>query len=207
MGTKKAAATATATAVPDRKFRLLNDAIDTVLASVLGQYLVSGSPTKHGGMRFLDIESAKTFGFERTRETENGNLLTLSAPVDVKFEERDLSIQKLSQEERQAKLEQLKNAARERVEQGIRSGPNSSELHQVLVRPSSDRGKQKKLFVEVQYVIPTGELVSDEAVLAYVKKHGMNNTNEAVHRILREQIVPMAKGCMDHLVTVIRKEN
>ncbi|MBM3462700.1 MAG: hypothetical protein FJX76_11415 [Armatimonadetes bacterium] len=188
------------------KLSLVSEEINTILAEVLGKFLVAGSPTKHGGLRFLDIESAKTFGFERSIDVENGNLLVISAPVDVKFDERDPANQKLTLDQRRAKIEDLKTAARERIEKGIKSGPHADSLHQVTVRPSSDAGKQKKLFVEVQYLIRSNELVSDKNVLDYAQKHSLTNTSEAVKRILRDHVIPMSKETMDHLIKVIRKE-
>ena len=62
-------------------YRLVSEEIDTILAEVLGKFLVQGSPTKHGGLRFLDIESAKTFGFERTHEEGDTNIVMISAPA------------------------------------------------------------------------------------------------------------------------------
>lgn len=188
------------------KYSLISEEINTILAEVLGKFLVAGSPTKHGGLRFLDIQSAKTFGFERSTEGENGNLLTISAPVDVKFDDRDPAHVRLTFEQRRDKIEALKTAARDRIDKAIGKGPFSANLHKVIVRPSPDPGKQKKLFVEVQYLIPTGEMIADDKVLAYAEKHGLTNTSEAVKRILREYIVPMSKEVMDHLIEVIRKE-
>lgn len=159
--------------------RLVSEEIDDVLAKVLGKFLVQGSPTKHGGLRFLDIESAKTFGFERTQEFENGNLLIISAPAAPDSEAR--------------LLEKMKK------------GPHAERLHSVTVRPSPDPGKKRKTFVEVQYVIPTAELVNDKAVTKYAEAHKVS-TSEALKRILREFIIPMGKEIMDHLIIVVREE-
>jgi hypothetical protein len=175
--------------------RLISDQIDTILATVLGKFLVQGSPTKHGGLRFLDIQSAKTFGFEKTREFDNGNLLLISAPASP---------------DKGAKgnepIEELKQATEQRLEAEMRKGPHVDRLHAVTVRPSPDPGKKRKMFLEVAYFIPTSELLTDAAIVAYAKEHGMTDTNEAVKRILREFIVPIAKETMDHLITVIRQE-
>ncbi len=185
---------------------LLSDEINTILAEVLGQFLVQGNPTKHGGLRFLDVQSAKTFGFEPTQVVKDGNLVVISGPVEVKFDERDPANLKLTLDEKAKKIEDLKVKARERIENAIKKGPHSDTLHRVDVRASRDKGKSKKLFVEVQYLVPTAKLVSDANVLAYAQKHGMTNTSEAVRRILREHVVAMAKGAMDHLVGLLRKE-
>lgn len=159
--------------------RLVSEEIDDVLAKVLGKFLVQGSPTKHGGLRFLDIQSAKTFGFERTQEHGNSNLLIISAPAVPDSEER--------------------------LTEKMRKGPHADRLHSVTVRPSPDPGKKRKMFVEVQYVIPTAELVNDKAITKYATEHKVSSS-EAVKRILRDYIIPMGKEVMDHLIVVIREE-
>ena len=158
---------------------LLSEEIDDVLAKVLGQFLVQGSPTKHGGLRFLDIQSAKTFGFERTQEHDNGNLLIISAPAAPDSEER--------------------------LTEKLRKGPHSDRLHSVAVRPSPDPGKKRKMFVEAKYFLPTGDLISIENVTKYANAHKVNSS-DAVKRILREYIIPMGKEVMDHLIVVVREE-
>lgn len=162
--------------------RLISQEIDDILAKVLGQFLVQGSPTKHGGLRFLDIQSAKTFGFEQTREDANGNnLLIISAPAAA--------------------------GSQERLEEKIRKGPHGSakECISVEVRESRDAGKKRKTFVEVQYIIPTTKLIDDKSVTKYANEHGIT-TSEALKRILREFIIPMAREVMDHLIVVVREE-
>lgn len=177
--------------------RLISEEIDTILAQVLGKFLVQGSPTKHGGLRFLDIQSAKTFGFERTREHKNGNLLTISAPVNP---------EKSKGTKGSDNHEELKKATEELMDHAMRNGPHADILHSVTVRPSPDLGKRLKMFVEVQYLIPTKKLIDDKSVLDYTRKHGLKNTSEAVRRILREYVIPVGKASMDHLIQVIREE-
>lgn len=177
--------------------RLISEEIDTILAQVLGKFLVQGSPTKHGGLRFLDITSAKTFGFERTQEYKKGNLLVISAPS---------APEKSTGPKGTETFDELKQLTEERLTARIKEGPHADRLHAVNVRPSPDPGKKKKTFVEVQYIIPTADLIKDKAILDYANKHGLSNTSEAVKRILREYIVPMAKDTMDHLIQVIREE-
>lgn len=191
---------ATAPVQATTNYRLISEEINTILAEVLGKFLVQGSPTKHGGLRFLDIDSAKTFGFERTQEHKNGNLLILSAPADFGIDKNHPDY--FNKE----KVEEIKEKSRERIEEALKGGPHAKELHAVLLRPSPDPGKSRKMFVEAQYFIPTAKLVNDDAVLAYCKKHSLHNTSEAVKRILREYIIPLGKECMDHLIVVVRKE-
>lgn len=159
--------------------QIVSEEIDDVLAKVLGKFLVQGSPTKHGGLRFLDIESAKTFGFERTREVDKGNLLIISAPAVADSEAR--------------------------LTEKMRKGPHADRLRSVTVRESRDSGKKRKMFVEVEYFIPTAELVNDKAVTKYAETHKVSGS-EAVKRILREEIIPLGKAVMDHLIVVIREE-
>ena len=181
-------------------YRLISEEINTILSEVLGKFLVAGSPTKHGGLRFLDIQSAKTFGFERTQEHEGGNLLIISAPIELQLDKSDAA------QFNREKIEQSKQKTRKRLEDALRKGPYADHLHDVIVRSSADPGKSRKLFLEVQYLIASSELINDKAILSYAKKHGMTNTSDAVRRILREHIAPMAKNCMDYLVETVRKE-
>ncbi|HEY4002058.1 MAG TPA: hypothetical protein VGO93_24505, partial [Candidatus Xenobia bacterium] len=94
-------------------YPLVADEVDRILSHVYGEYLVSGRPTKHGGLRFLDINSAKTFGFERTRSLAHGNQLVLSAPY-----EGDPEV----------------------VKERLRKGPHADQIAFVEVRPSPDPG-------------------------------------------------------------------
>lgn len=189
-----------ATATPPTaalNMQLISQEIDTVLAQVLGKFLVQGSPTKHGGLRFLDIESAKTFGFERTQEHKNGNLLIISAPINP---------DKAKGLKGTETADEVKKMTEERVEQAMKGGPHADMLHSVMLRPSPDPGKKRKMFVEVQYLIPTAKLLGDKAIMDYAKKHSLSNTSEAVKRILRDFVIPIGKESMDHLIKVIRTE-
>jgi hypothetical protein len=182
-------------------YKLISEEINTILAEVLGKFLVAGAPMKHGGLRFLDIMSAKTFGFERSQEVKDSNLLILSAPLDITPDRNDPNF---FSKERQ---EEVREGARARIEEALKAGPHAKELHNVIVRPSPDPGKSRKMFVEIQYLIPTSKLISDKAILDYANKHSLTNTSEAVKRVLREYIVPMAKDTMDHFIVVIRGEH
>lgn len=157
---------------------LVADEIDRIMSHVYGEYLVSGRPTKHGGLRFLDIHSAKTFGFERTRVADKGNLLTISAPYDG-----DAGV----------------------IDDRIRKGPHADQLASVEVRPSPDPGKEKKMFVEVSYLVPTDKVLADKNILAYADKYKFYTTSEITRRLLRDHVVPLARAGMDHLIEVIRE--
>jgi hypothetical protein len=159
---------------------LVSDEIDRILSHVYGEYLVSGRPTKHGGLRFLDIHSARTFGFERTRHNDKGNLLTISAPYDG---EPQVVIDK------------------------IKEGTTADRISAIDVRPSPDPGKEKKMFVEVSYVIPTAKVLSDKAILDYADKYKFYTTSEISRRLLHDHVVPLARSGMDHLIEVIRELN
>ncbi len=164
-------------------FRLISEEINLILSKLYGRYTSEGRPTKRGGLRFLDIKSNKTFGFEKTRETDMGNLLILSAPFKGALEDI----------ERQ-----------ERLKKKIKEGPHSDSLYDIVIRQSRDRGKEAKLFVEVKYHIVTRELLQDEQIVEYAGKFKMNNSKDVVRNILRENIEPFAKTTMDHLISVIR---
>ena len=59
----------------------IGEEIDILLTEIYGEYVAEGSPTKLGGLRFLDVPSAKTFAFEKCQPYEDGNLLMISAPA------------------------------------------------------------------------------------------------------------------------------
>lgn len=65
----------TAKASTDLNLKRIGEEIDILLTEIYGEYVAEGSPTKLGGLRFLDVPSAKTFAFERTQPLEDGNLL------------------------------------------------------------------------------------------------------------------------------------
>ncbi|MHB2016419.1 MAG: hypothetical protein ACYCW6_05670 [Candidatus Xenobia bacterium] len=163
---------------PSVNLSLVADEIDRILSHVYGEYLVSGRPTKHGGLRFLDIHSAKTFGFERTRSTSKGNLLVISAPYTWEPE-----------------------VIKEKLQNGVRA----KELDKVDVRPSPDPGKEKKMFVEVSYKIPTGDILSEKNLVKDMQRYGYYNTSEVSKRRLREYVEPLAREAMNQLIEVIRE--
>ncbi len=175
---------------------LISEEINTILAKVLGKFLVKGSPTKHGGLRFLDVQSANTFGFESSTEyktnEEKGNLVVISAPVNPgqSVDAPDEPVMR----------------AEARIQESMAQGPHAELLRSVQVRPSRDPGKKKKYFVYVQYLIKTCDLLEDDAVIDFAKRHAITSTSEAVKRILREAVEPVAEETMNHLITVIRNE-
>ena len=71
----------TATASKGLNLQRIGETIDILLTEIYGEYVAEGSPTKLGGLRFLDVPSAKTFAFEKTQPLDEGNLLVLSAPM------------------------------------------------------------------------------------------------------------------------------
>lgn len=164
-------------------YRLVSEEINLILSGLYGRYISGGRPTKKGGLRFLDIKSNKTFGFEKTRETDTGNLLILSAPF-------------------QGTLEDIPK--KEKLEKKIKEGPHVDQIYDIVIRKSRDRGKEDKHFVEVKYHINTGELLETEKVTEYCDKYSIYNSKIVVKNILRENIEPFAKATMDHLIDVVR---
>lgn len=164
-------------------FKMISEEINLILSNLYGLYTSEGRPTKRGGLRFLDIKSNKTFGFEKTRETDSGNLLILSAPYNFPIEDLKL---------------------KERLEKEIKSGPYSKMIFEFWLRPSRDKGKEDKNFVELKYHIPTGEILSDENIFNYAKKHNMSDSRMIVKSILLENVEPLAKATMDYLIETIR---
>lgn len=156
--------------------------IDVILTEIYGEYVAKGCPTKLGGLRFLDVESSKTFAFERTGTTEDGagNLLILSAPF-------------LGEEQE--------------VWDALREGPGGERLVPPLkVRGSADAGKADKRFVEITYSLPTSELLTDERILEHASRHRLPNAREALAGILKEEILPFAGAVMEHLIHLIRRQ-
>ncbi len=164
-------------------FKLISEEINLILSSLYGLYTSEGRPTKRGGLRFLDIKSNKTFGFEKTRETDSGNLLILSAPYNFPIENIEL---------------------KDKLEKEIRKGPHSDMIFEIWLRPSRDKGKEDRNFVELKYHIPTNELLSDKNILNYAKEHNLNDSKMIVKSILFEKVEPLAKSTMDHLIESIR---
>lgn len=164
--------------------RLISEEINLILSGLYGKYISGGRPTKRGGLRFLDMSSKKTFGFEKTRETDTGNLLILSAPYNFPLENLEL---------------------KEKLEKEIRKGPHSDMIYEIWLRPSRDKGKEDRNFVEVKYLIPTSEILNEQAVRDYALKHGIGNSKVAVTNLLRDYIDPFATAAMDHLIQSIRE--
>jgi hypothetical protein len=164
-------------------YRLVSEEINLILSNIYGGYISESRPTKKGGLRFLDIVSNKTFGFEKTRETDTGNLLILSAPF-------------------KGALEDI--ARKDRLEKELRGGPHNDQIYDIVIRQSRDRGKEDKLFVEVKYILPTGALLESEKVLAHAEKYKMANSRLVVKNMLKDYIGPFAQSTMDHLIGVIR---
>lgn len=155
-------------------------AIDVILTDIYGEYVAVGSPTKLGGLRFLDVQCSKTFAFEKTRPMpkDEGNLLIVSAPAgDVK-----------------------------ELEKAMRKGPHGKDIREFQVRASSDAGKGGKNFVEVAYFLPTGKWLTDKDIESYAKKHGIANGNDVIVAILRDNVLPYAREVMKHFVDLIRAE-
>lgn len=158
----------------------LADEVNVILTDIFGRYVAQGSPTKLGGLRFLDVQSSKTFAFEKTEVAEDGkgNLLVLSAPY------------RGSEEEIQATLQR---------------GPYGSEIRRLSVRGSADVGKADKRFVEVAYYLPTLSWIPDEAILDFARRHRLVNSRVALTGILKEKILPIASDIMEFLIAQIRE--
>ena len=157
--------------------RRIGEQIDVLLTEIYGEYVAEGSPTKLGGLRFLDVPSAKTFAFEKAATYEEGNLLVISAPAVG--EEKTLTKQ-------------------------IKAGPHSKSLNEVIVRRSSDAGKGNKSFLEVSYKLPTVKWLSDDDIRKVAEKQ-MINGNEAITVILKREVLPIAREVMAHFIQVIRE--
>lgn len=152
--------------------------IDVVLTQIFAEYVAKGSPTKLGGLRFLDVESAKTFAFEKSREAENGNLLVLSAPF---------------------------SEDKEKIEAKLKAGPHGELLREVTVRTSSDAGKGNKFFFEATYFLETVNWLTD-AELTRVMAEFECTGNTAVTRLLKEHVLPKASAVMEFFITMVRED-
>lgn len=157
----------------------LGEEIDILLTEIYGEYVAKGSPTKLGGLRFLDVPSAKTFAFEKTTPLEDGNLLILSAP---------------------------KVADEKTIEQQMKDGPHSKSFQEVVVRTSSDAGKGNKYFLELGYKLPTTQWITDEAITKMAQTEGCNG-NEAVILLLKQDVLPIARDVMAHFIEVVREHS
>lgn len=164
-------------AVAQLNLKRIGEEIDVLLTEIYGEYVAEGSPTKLGGLRFLDVPSAKTFAFEKCVPYEEGNLLVISAPAVG--EEKVLTKQ-------------------------IKAGPHSKTLENIEVRKSSDAGKGNKSFVEVSYKLATVKWLSDGDIQKVAQKEQCNG-NEAINLILKRQVLPVAREVMAHFIGVIRE--
>ena len=156
----------------------IGEQIDVNLTEIYAQYISKGSPTKLGGLRFLDVQSAKTFAFEKSRSEENGNLLVLSAP----FSEN-----------------------KEAIEAKLKAGPHADRLRDLVVRSSSDAGKGNKYFFEAAYFLETPEWLTEQAITAVVEKYECTG-NQAVTRLLKDHVLPIAAEIMEYFVQIVRED-
>lgn len=154
----------------------IGNQINVILTEIYGHYVQMGSPTKLGGLRFLDVQSAKTFAFEKTQVTDSGNLLVLSAPASE------------NSEEIQAKL---------------KSGPHADLLREVHVRKSPDAGKKNKNFVEVSYFLNSVAWLTDDKIQKVMEDKGLTG-NEAVMSLLKAHVLPIAEKVMAYFVEAFR---
>ena len=158
-------------------YQRVGEQIDVLLTEIYGKYVAQGSPTKLGGLRFLDVPSAKTFALEKTKAEKKGNIFTVSAPFV---------------------------GEQEVVETKMKEGPHADLLCQFNVRASSDAGKANKLFVELGYKLDTSKWLTASAIEKTSKEEGCNG-NEAVRVILSREVLPIAKDVMEHFIGVIRE--
>ncbi|MBQ7567980.1 hypothetical protein IJT17_04165 [bacterium] len=161
------------------KLDRIAEQMDVVLTQIFRQYVSLGSPTKLGGLRFLDVECSKTFAFEKTRVADDGvgTLLVLSAPYDGKAED---------------------------IRHLLEAGPHGKDIQHLEVRASSDAGKSDKLFIEVGYYTPTSEWLTDENIIAYANEHKSVNSHDALIGILETKLIPIASELMSFLIDQIR---
>jgi hypothetical protein len=169
----------TAKASTDLNLKRIGEEIDILLTEIYGEYVAEGSPTKLGGLRFLDVPSAKTFAFEKTQPLEKGNLLILSAPMV---------------------------GEQATIEKQMKSGPHSGSYHELAVRTSSDAGKGGKFFLELGYKLPTAQWLTDDAIRKVAEQEGCNG-NEAVILLLKSHVLPIAREVMAHFIKVIREHS
>ncbi len=163
----------------DLNLNRIANQMDVVLTQIFRDYVKKGSPTKLGGLRFLDVKCSKTFAFEKTRIAEDGkgNLLILSAPY---------------------------NGNADDIRHILENGPYGSEIRLLEVRASSDAGKGDKQFVEVGYYLPTNSWLSDEQIINFYRERKCASTNDALVGIIEEKLLPIASEIMKFLIEQIR---
>ena len=176
--------------------------IDVILTQIFRRYVAQGSPTKLGGLRFLDRESSKTFAFEKTETADDGvgSLLLFSAPYASIDQDKDPSE---VTDKRVVETDALERVKRE-VSQILSQGPHGEAVRHLSVRPSKDAGKSDRFFIEVGYYIPTSEWLTDEAIIAYAQEHRLTDTNKVLVRILEEKVLPIADEIMQFLIHNLR---
>lgn len=159
-------------------FQRIGEEINVALTEIYGQYVAKGSPTKLGGLRFLDVASAKTFAFEKTmvHPSGEGNLLVLSAPFA---------------------------GDQQTIEKKLKKGVHSDMLHEVIVRTSKDQGKKGKYFVEAAYTLDTATWLNDKNVEKMMKEHCLP-AHEAIKMLINEHVLPVAEKVMELYVQVMR---
>lgn len=157
----------------------IGEEIDILLTEIYGEYVAEGSPTKLGGLRFLDVPSAKTFAFEKCKPHDKGNLLVISAPFvgDEKT-----------------------------VTKQMKAGPHSKAMDDLVVRKSSQAGKGNKSFYEVTYKLPTEKWLTESAIKKIAEEEHCNG-NEAVILILKREVLPIARDVMAHFIEVVREHS
>lgn len=155
----------------------IGEQINVLLAEIYGEYVAEGSPTKLGGLRFLDVPSAKTFAFEKCRTYDEGNLLVISAPAVG--DEKTLTKQ-------------------------VKAGPHSKCIEEIDVRGSSDVGKGDKRFIELSYRMPTVKWLNEADITKTAEKENCNG-NDAIRIILKQEVLPIAREVMAHFIQVIRE--
>lgn len=158
--------------------RRIAEQIDVVLTEIYAEYVAKGSPTKLGGLRFLDVQSAKTFAFEKSTVIGDGNGLVVSAPYSEN---------------------------KEVIEGKLKEGPHVDLLRDIQVRNSPDAGKKNKYFFEAAYYIDSKKWLTDEAISAVVTRFECTG-NQAVTRLLKENVLPIARQIMEYFIQIVRED-
>jgi hypothetical protein len=158
--------------------RRIAEQIDVVLTEIYAEYVAKGSPTKLGGLRFLDVESAKTFAFEKSRAHEDGTVIVVSAPYSEN---------------------------KEAIEAKLNEGPHAEKIREIQVRTSPDAGKRNKYFFEAAYYIGIKEWLTDEAISKVVLRYECTG-NQAVTRLLKENVLPIAREVMEYFIKIVRED-
>ncbi len=162
-------------------FAKIGEEVNIILLEIYGQYIAEGSPTKLGGLRFLNVESGKTFAFESCipNPKGTGNLLVLSAPF---------------------------TGNQQVIEKKLKAGKNGKKLYEAIVRTSKDKGKGHKYFVEPAYELDTDKWLTEDNILKTAKTYGVT-AGEAIRAILRENVMGFARSAMDEFIGVLAEED